>query len=458
MTAEIVVMNRLGVALASDSAASVLIDGRTKLFHSDKLYMLSRCQPVGVMVYNNSALAHVPWETLIKLFRERLGNKSFSSLDLYGGALIEFLQENVAMFPETAQREVFLQGLIAYFRVLQGRIRNESKGILRPQVGDVGPKLNGAAQKVLTDVLIEWNRADDWVTDKAFGVTAIGRLSREVSEAINECFPYLNADNVRRLMDVARAVVTKLKMLPEAYSGIVIAGFGADEHFPSLVSYEIGGFFESKLKVLPGETVKVDGRVQAAVVPFAQTDAVYSFLYGARPSLYEDTITEVAQVILGLPDLIIDGMPGVGKQRKSDYKSKVQAGLKDVASEMFRELQERREAKFLRPVLDSIAHLPKGELAHVASTLVNLSSFQKRVSMTEDETVGGPIDVALITKGDGFIWVERKHYFKAELNSHYFRNRDAPPTSIDKENEHAQPKARHQPFRPSNRRSKSSRH
>ena len=41
------------------------------------------------------------------------------------------------------------------------------------------------------------------------------------------------------------------------------------------------------------------------------------------------------------------------------------------------------------------------------------------------ETVGGPIDVAVISKGDGFIWIKRKHYFSTELNpcfnQNYFR-------------------------------------
>ena len=40
----------------------------------------------------------------------------------------------------------------------------------------------------------------------------------------------------------------------------------------------------------------------------------------------------------------------------------------------------------------------------------------------ERETVGGPIDVAVISKGDGFIWIERKHYFRPELNPHFFSN------------------------------------
>lgn len=65
--------------------------------------------------------------------------------------------------------------------------------------------------------------------------------------------------------------------------------------------------------------------------------------------------------------------------------------------------------------------LPKDELAAMAEALVNLTSFKRKVSM-ETETVGGPIDVAVISKGDGFIWIKRKHYFKSELNPQFFAN------------------------------------
>lgn len=34
-------------------------------------------------------------------------------------------------------------------------------------------------------------------------------------------------------------------------------------------------------------------------------------------------------------------------------------------------------------------------------------------------TVGGPIEIAAITKHEGFKWVKRKHYFDAELNPEY---------------------------------------
>ena len=57
----------------------------------------------------------------------------------------------------------------------------------------------------------------------------------------------------------------------------------------------------------------------------------------------------------------------------------------------------------------------------MAEALVNLTSFKRKVS-EEAETVGGPIDVAVISKGDGFIWVKRKHYFTRELNPQFFAN------------------------------------
>ena len=67
-----------------------------------------------------------------------------------------------------------------------------------------------------------------------------------------------------------------------------------------------------------------------------------------------------------------------------------------------------------------VALLPKEELAELAEALVNLTSFKRRVTPAA-ETVGGPVDVAVISKGDGLVWLKRKHYFPPELNPRYFR-------------------------------------
>ena len=65
--------------------------------------------------------------------------------------------------------------------------------------------------------------------------------------------------------------------------------------------------------------------------------------------------------------------------------------------------------------------LPKEELASMAEAFVNLTSIKRKMSL-DVETVGGPIDVAVISKGDGFVWIRRKHYFEPKLNPQFVEN------------------------------------
>ena len=76
---------------------------------------------------------------------------------------------------------------------------------------------------------------------------------------------------------------------------------------------------------------------------------------------------------------------------------------------------------FTSPIMDIVESLQKSDLAEMAESLVNLTSFKRHVSK-ESETVGGPTDVAIISKGDGFIWIKRKHYFNIDLNNHFKEN------------------------------------
>jgi hypothetical protein len=69
-----------------------------------------------------------------------------------------------------------------------------------------------------------------------------------------------------------------------------------------------------------------------------------------------------------------------------------------------------------------VSGMPKPELANFAEALVNITSIKRRVS-PEQESVGGPIDVAVISRGEGFVWVKRKHYFDPILNPRYFHRK-----------------------------------
>jgi len=98
MTAEIAVLNCLGVALAADSAVSIGRDADKIYASADKLFHLSRDAPVGVMIYGKADFVGIPCETIVKEYRRALGNERFDSTEEYANSFLTFLQDDRLMF------------------------------------------------------------------------------------------------------------------------------------------------------------------------------------------------------------------------------------------------------------------------------------------------------------------------------------------------------------------------
>lgn len=435
MTSEVVVMNRLGIALASDSAATVYMGGRSKIYHADKLFMLSHLHPVGVMVYNNSSLLGVPWETILKMFRKELGPKSLPTLEEYGDTLIEYLNKSKRLFPQKVQDDYYLNLVETLYRGIDKGIQKAAEKELIRLVAR-GKKDNSERQrqlvaKVINESLEEWrSKKDVTCFDPRIGAELATRKSGEIT-LIRKMFDRwrLEAPEAQALQELAALVVSKDEILQESLTGLVIAGFGDEEHLPVMRSYKLGEIFGGRLKYKKLEAKKIDSKTASVVEPFAERDMVSTFLNGISPIFEWKLLNDLAHLVLGLPDAVIDGISGISRARKEALKQKMLPQSIEIFKNWWDELENQRLDHHLAPILQSIAFLPKNELAHVAASLVNLNSFQKRMSIREDETVGGPIDVAVISKGDGFVWIERKHYFKPELNRHFFKNYGVQPVT-----------------------------
>ncbi len=74
-------------------------------------------------------------------------------------------------------------------------------------------------------------------------------------------------------------------------------------------------------------------------------------------------------------------------------------------------------------MLDVVRSLPPEEMAAMAESLVEITSLRRRVD-SDVESVAGPVDVALISKGDGLVWVKRKHYFDSLINKDFSSRRE----------------------------------
>lgn len=129
----------------------------------------------------------------------------------------------------------------------------------------------------------------------------------------------------------------------------------------------------------------------------------------------------LSQIFNEYAGIIIDNMQRYTDEEKKKLKVKLVGIGKEILKDLRKKLEDYREEKYINPVTSVVSMLPKDELAAMAESLVSLTSFKRKVTM-ESETVGGPIDVAVISKGDGFIWIKRKHYFNPELNPQFFAN------------------------------------
>lgn len=106
MTAEIAILNRHAVAMAADSAVTLRNPEASKVYNTaNKLFMLSKYKPVGVMVFGSAELMMVPWETIIKTYRAELGKRGFDHLEQYADDFLRFFHRENLLFPEALQEQ-----------------------------------------------------------------------------------------------------------------------------------------------------------------------------------------------------------------------------------------------------------------------------------------------------------------------------------------------------------------
>lgn len=159
----------------------------------------------------------------------------------------------------------------------------------------------------------------------------------------------------------------------------------------------------------------------ALIIPFAQREMVDTFVSGIDPffkAVLDGYLAQLFKVIY--PGLISENIHASDNE-KGILKKKLEEAGKKILDDFQKKLEGYSKEKHVDPILNIVAVLPKDELAAMAESFINLTSLKRKITI-ETETVGGPIDVAVISKGDGFVWIKRKHYFKPELNPQFLSN------------------------------------
>jgi hypothetical protein len=427
MTAEIALLNKQAVALAADSAVTFHTQSGVKILPSaNKIFTLSKYHPVGVMIYGNADLMGVPWELLIKSYRRHLGSRAFDRLDEYATDFMQYLARADAFFPREAQADYVSRIVQGVFEHLVEQITQSVQQTVEEH-GTIGATgVAEIAESVIRMAHERWSMID-YPDSLPHGIaeSVSDTYKTVIEEKIGIVFQKLPLSNEARTKLHELAVAFLLKFVPatsDFESGLVIAGYGEQDFFPALRSYRVEGVLLNHVLHTTdrGHDVSEEG---AGIVPFAQSEMVHTFMQGVDPTYQSIVETELKAVLEKFAEAATAGSGLKGAAAKA-FVTTLRELNSTVVERFNEETLKHRHLHYALPAVRVTEILPKDELAAMAESLVNLTVYRRRMSMA-DETVGGPVDVAVISKGDGFIWIKRKHYFSPALNpqflSNYFR-------------------------------------
>jgi len=399
MTAEILIMNKSAIAMAADSVVTV---GNQKTYNGvNKLFMLSNNPPMGIMIYDSPDFMNIPLESLIKEFRIKYGGE-LSSVQGFMVSFLDFIKkfalENRGNFQEYFEKS--LDDLYDQIK-LNFSLFNELKKDPSSVLSTIELFNDYKKSFFNNEVFKKYDSYFKGLVDKDFS-----EEEEDFKEIVLEIYKKLYINNYFH------------------HTGIVIAGFNKGELFPSFSAYDVYSIFEDECKFFK-EKLSMDNSHSPLILPFAQTDVVENFVFGVN----NDFLKDISKIFKGIydsyPFKIINVLENDNELEKKCFEY-LKGKINDIIidnEEVTKSIDtffEYYAENSLSPIHLSISALPKEELGNMCESLIHLTSLKRKVDEGL-ETVGGDVDVAIISKGDGFIWAKRKHYFNPNLNAQFFQ-------------------------------------
>lgn len=426
MTAVIGILNKNAVAIAADSAVTVTGSNGRKIYNTaNKIFMLSKYHPVSIVVYNSANFLSTPWEIIIKIYRSELKDKSFPHLKDYSDHFFKFLKSRDYFTTEETVSQ-FTQSFI-YFSfeelskmAINNAIENEDEdGLISMPPED---RVNLFRDNLIEIIDFQINELKKEEKLKDFASLTRKKfdeiLKKSIYEILDSEFSEYNTSKIRNKFSTLTYEYIKRKVFFGQWSGLVFAGYGDNDIYPITISTKIADIFDNKARFYTEHVEVIHDGNDGTIMPFAQRDVIDTIISGISPEINETLFSAFNNFLKGYNDhlinLVKDKQPKLAKKLK-------EIDTASICKQFVDEIENVKRIKHIEPTVNTVSILSKEDLAEMAESLIYLTYLKRRIS-SDEESVGGPVDVALISKGDGFIWIKRKHYFEKEINPHFIKN------------------------------------
>lgn len=320
MTAIVGILNKKGVAIAADSAATFLdADKRvTKnekgeevtqyqdivINSGDKMLRLKDKQPVAVMTVQNANLVQIPWDVIIRWYRKQRDDSGFPNLPDYIKDFMAFVNSDV----------------------------------IKPHVKEKN----------------------------------------------------ISFDNSHKTY-------------------LVFAGYGETEPYPSICKCVVTGIKEGKIQYDKGISIISDNQ-ESIIFAEGQPDIIEAITYGVQTKRIDDICNRLSKLIKELVKL------------QNQYQNTPNLHLDAIDDGTIRQevkevIDNSKELHF-KQLKDLVKGYNLQEMACLAENLIKATELHRKITF-QQESVGGLIDLAVITREDGFQWLNRKSWYEPSKGGQY---------------------------------------
>ena len=466
MTSQIGMMNVNSVALASDSAGTWSIADQS-YNTAEKIFQLAGRQPVGFMTYGDGGYMGIRWDRILGMYRERIGTREKDGKGkIIPGSVKElnwltstekpedpgYVEDFIAHLDSLTDESMFVQEKLSMYREIAGYIESQifQFKALKTHVETVTNQdiYTPAPSKIVTAIVERqdklWKQFSELFEEHLIGFSSelYGKLDPngksecdrvvleegdEIVKALCKHYrPSLYRKKISRKLRGALGKIVGCYIAEKMWegenvpggAGMVIAGFGREEEFPTMVELYIRSKWGNKMRYSVKKKL-----AEECVVPFAQADQIRTVINGISPNVFARIERNLWDELPELIHHIASATGGVGPVTRSKLLGTLARSpgipplmLKHLLSPADSEEERGRNIGSL-----DIMRLAHDDLAALAEKLVDLESTIQYVHYGLGAQVGGEIDVASITKEDGLIWVKRKSKIDRELNPRVFK-------------------------------------
>ena len=360
----------------------------------------------------------MPWEDIFKLFRKKLRGTSCANLKDYPAVFFDFVKNHIMSHlvdDQIVNVKVIVEG---FFREIIeiSRRELEENGIYISE-----DSMFNKIQEIINFFDNTYSSADKCADFLDYSIENFSNYAMPViKDILNELLTSKSCpdDFLQNFTKSLYCIIVSTVHVYLVNTEIIFWGYGEEDLFPSYFSFEISAAFDGRIKYTNKSEYVVSNINNACVEPFAQTDVANTVIRGIDDELrnvfyssYNDSITVLRDEIISQLDSA--GAPEALKQ------ALLKIDLDNYTKLYVEGMNQYIQENYIKKLVNTVSYLSKEDLADMAESLVRMTYLKRRIT-SEEESVGGPVDVAVITKGDGFVWLKRKHYFSAELNPHFF--------------------------------------